>query len=113
MDLHGKTIVITGAAQGLGRKMAETLSGEGANVALVDLDRTKLQDTLRLCSKAGGKPKDYRANVTDKLAVNPLFNSVHKDFGSIDAVINNAGITSDALLVKAQKRQSTKENVLG
>ena len=109
MDLHGKTIVITGAAQGLGQKMAETLSGEGANVALVDLDRTKLQDTLRLCSKAGGKPKDYRADVTDESAVESLFNSVHKDFGSIDAVINNAGITSDALLVKAQNGKVLKK----
>ncbi len=109
MDLHGKTIVITGAAQGLGQKMAETLSGEGANVALVDLDRTKLQDTLRLCSKAGGKPKDYRADVTDELAVKSLFNSVHQDFGSIDAVINNAGITSDALLVKAQNGKVLKK----
>ena len=109
MDLHGKTIVITGAAQGLGQKMAQIVAGEGANVALVDLDRAKLQDTMRLCSKGGGKPKDYPADVTDELAVESLFNSVHKDFGSMDAVINNAGITSDALLVKAKNGKVLKK----
>ena len=57
--------------------------------------------TVRLCAKAGGKVKDYPADVTDEPAVEALFNSVHKDFGSVDGLINNAGITSDALLVKA------------
>ena len=100
MDLQGKVIVITGAAQGLGQKMAEVIAGHGAKLALVDLDHAKLQTTVRLCTKAGGKVKDYPADVTDEPAVESLFNSVHKDFGSVDGLINNAGITSDALLVK-------------
>jgi 3-oxoacyl-[acyl-carrier protein] reductase len=101
MDLQGKAIVITGAAQGLGQKMAEIVAGHGANVALLDLDHAKLQNTVRLCAKAGGKAKDYPVDVTDEPAVEALFNSVRKDFGSVDGLINNAGITSDALLVKA------------
>jgi 3-oxoacyl-[acyl-carrier protein] reductase len=100
MDLQGKLIVITGAAQGLGQKMAEIMAGQGANLALADLDHVKLQDTIRLCSKAGGKVKDYPVDVTDEPAVEALFDGVHKDFGSIDGLVNNAGITSDALLVK-------------
>ncbi len=44
MDLQGKVIVITGAAQGLGQKMAEVIAGHGAKLALVDLDHAKLQD---------------------------------------------------------------------
>ncbi len=99
MDIKGKVIVITGAAQGLGRKMAEVLAAQGANLALVDLDRSKLQDTLRLC--AGGAVKDYPVDVTSEPAVEELFRSVHRDFGGLDGLINNAGITSDALLVKA------------
>ena len=51
MDVQGKVIVITGAAQGLGRKMAEIIAGQGAKLALVDLDHAKLQETLRLCAK--------------------------------------------------------------
>ena len=101
MDLQGKVIVITGAAQGLGQKMAEIIAGQGAKLALVDLDHAKLQETVRLCAKSGGKVKDYPADVTDEPAVEALFSSVHKDFGSVDGLINNAGITSDALLVKA------------
>jgi 3-oxoacyl-[acyl-carrier protein] reductase len=99
MEVQGKVIVITGAAQGLGQKMAEILAGHGADLALVDLDRTKLKETVRLCGR--GKVKDYSVDVTDESAVEALFNSVRKDFGSVDGVINNAGITSDALLVKA------------
>ncbi len=101
MDLQGKVIVITGAAQGLGQKMAEIFAGQGAKLALVDLDHAKLQDTVQLCIKAGAKVKDYPTDVTDEPAVEALFSSVHKDFGSVDGLINNAGITSDGLLVKA------------
>lgn len=101
MDLRGKTIVVTGAAQGLGQKMAEVLAGQGANLALVDLDRAKLQETVRLCAKAGGKTNDYPADVTDEPTVEALFVRIHKDLGSVDGLINNAGITSDGLLVKA------------
>jgi 3-oxoacyl-[acyl-carrier protein] reductase len=101
MDVQGKVIVITGAAQGIGRKMAEIMAGQGAKLALVDVDHTKLQNTVRLCTKLGGKVKDYPADVIDEPAVEALFSSVHKDFGSVDGLINNAGISSDALLVKA------------
>jgi len=100
MNLRGKNIVITGAAQGLGQKMAEVMSGQGANLALVDLDHKKLQNTVCLCSKAGAKAKDYSADVTDEKAVVGLFDSVSKDFGDIDALVNNAGTNSDGLLVK-------------
>ncbi len=114
MDLHGKVIVITGAAQGLGQKMAEIIAGQGAKLALLDVDHAKLQDTVRLCTKAGAKVKDYPADVTDEPAVEALFASVRKDFGSVDGLINNAGITSDALLLKVadgkvQKKMSLTE----
>src|SRR5262249_714905 len=102
MDLKGKVIAITGAAQGLGQKMAEAVAARGANVALVDVDHLKMKDTLRLCAKVGSKVRDYAVDVTDEQAVVALFDSLHKDFASVDGVINNAGITSDGLLVKAQ-----------
>src|SRR5215831_18967806 len=102
MDLKGKAIVITGAAQGLGQEMAQTVAARGANVALVDVEHLKMKDTVRLCSKAGTKVKDYAADVTDEQAVVALFDSLHNDFGRIDGVISNAGITSDELLVKVQ-----------
>ena len=101
MDVQGKTIVITGAAQGLGQKMAEVMAHQGARLAIADLDHAKLKETLELCSRAGAKVKDYALDVADEAAVEALFNSVDADFGGIDGVINNAGVTSDGLLVKA------------
>jgi 3-oxoacyl-[acyl-carrier protein] reductase len=102
MDLQGRTIVITGAAQGLGQKVAETLSGAGANVALVDIDHVRLKDTMKLCSKTGTKVGDYAVDVTDEKAVVAFFKDVRRDFGSVDGVVNNAGVTSDSLLVKVE-----------
>jgi 3-oxoacyl-[acyl-carrier protein] reductase len=114
MELQGKVIVITGAARGLGQKMAELIGGQGASLALADVDSIKLQETVRLCAKAGGKVKDYPVDVREEPSVEGLFNSIHRDFGSVDGLINNAGITSDALLVKAtdgkvQKKMSLAE----
>ena len=103
MELKGKVIVVTGAAQGLGQKMAETLAGQGANLALVDLDAATLTDTIKLCSKPDVKVKGYGADVADEQAVVNLFNDVEKDFGGVDGLINNAGITKDSLLVKVHE----------
>jgi short-subunit dehydrogenase len=54
MDLKAKAVVITGAAQGLGQKMAEVLAAEGAKLALVDLDEAKLEETMRRCRGRNG-----------------------------------------------------------
>ena len=102
MDPKEKAIVITGAAQGLGQKMAEVLAGQGARIALVDLDEAKLQETARLCANVGSQAKSYPANVAEEAAVEALFASVRKDFGSVDGLINNAGTNRDALLVKVK-----------
>lgn len=86
MDLQGKAIVVTGTAQGLGQKMAEILDGQGANLALADLDHAKLQDTIKLRAKAGGKAKDYPVDVADEFAVvAPL--SRASDWGCVDGLI--------------------------
>jgi 3-oxoacyl-[acyl-carrier protein] reductase len=102
MDLKGKTIVVTGAARGLGQKMAEAVARQGADLALVDLNESELQETAGLCAKAGGKAKTYGASVAEESAVVALFATVRKDFGSVDGLINNAGTNRDALLVKVK-----------
>ena len=102
MDLKDKTIVVTGAARGLGQKMAEAVAAQGAKLALVDLDKDTLQETERLCVNAGGQAKGYAANVAQEADVERLFETVRKDFGSVDGLINNAGTNRDALFVKAK-----------
>jgi 3-oxoacyl-[acyl-carrier protein] reductase len=100
MNLQDKTILITGAAQGLGQKMAELVAAQGANLALADLEHEKLKETVRLCSKSGKKVTDYAVDVTQESSVEELFQSVQRDFGGLDSLINNAGITNDGMLVK-------------
>jgi 3-oxoacyl-[acyl-carrier protein] reductase len=102
MDLKDKVIVVTGAARGLGQKMAEAVAAQGAKLALADLDEATLEETARLCAKAGGETKSYPANVAEEAAVEALFANVRKDFGAIDGLINNAGTNRDALFVKAK-----------
>lgn len=100
MEIKGRTIVITGASQGLGRSMSMMFARQGAQLALVDIAENKLTDTARQCLDAGGDARAYVADVTDEAAVEQLFNQVMQDFGSIDGLINNAGTNADALLVK-------------
>lgn len=100
MELQDKVIVVTGAAQGLGRKAAEVMTHHGARVALIDIDRVNLRETAELCAVAGSEVKDYAADVTDEAAVDATFERIRKDFGSIEGLISNAGTNNDALLVK-------------
>lgn len=99
MDISNKTIVITGAARGLGAAMAKRLATGGAKLALVDLDADSIADTAAACEGAADV-KTYGANVADETQVVALFEQIVADFGSLDGLVNNAGITRDALLIK-------------
>lgn len=103
MNLNNKVIVITGGGQGLGRGMAETLAKKGAKLALIDLNPDNLQTTITLCEAAGSTAKGYQANVARQEDVSAAFDQIIADFGEIHGLINNAGITRDALLVKVDK----------
>jgi 3-oxoacyl-[acyl-carrier protein] reductase len=105
MKLEGKTIAITGAGRGLGRAMAQALIGKGAKMALIDVNEEALKETVELCENAGGEVRHYAVDVAHEQAVETLFERVVEDFGAVDALINNAGITRDGLLVKAKGGQ--------
>jgi len=94
LDLTGKTALVTGAARGIGRAIAEALAGAGAKVAVVDV----LEELEETAAAVGGGAKGYRADVTDAGAVKDLVEGVIGDLGSLDVLVNNAGITRDALL---------------
>lgn len=107
MQVKNAVIVITGGGQGLGRAMALDLAAQGARLALVDLNEEKLQETLDLVKEAGGSGHYYLANVADEAAVVGTFEQIVKDFGALDVLVNNAGITRDGLLVKAKDGEIT------
>ncbi len=99
MELEGKVIVITGAARGLGAAMAKRFASHGCKLALVDLDANSIATTAAACSSAQAT-KTYGANVASESDVESLFDQIVTDFGGLDGLVNNAGITRDALLVK-------------
>ena len=105
MDLGGKTIVVTGAARGLGAAIARGLSARGARLALLDLDEDDLEQTLDDCSNASTEARAYAANVADETQVESAFAAINAHFGGIAALVNNAGILRDGLLVKAKDGQ--------
>ena len=100
MDLKQKTIVITGAARGLGAAMAKRLAAHGGNLALVDLDEASIGDAVAACEATGAIARAYGANVASEDDVSGVFERIAADFGGVDGLVNNAGITRDGLLLK-------------
>jgi 3-oxoacyl-[acyl-carrier protein] reductase len=100
MDLKDKTIAITGAARGLGASMAARLAEQGCKLALIDLETDSMNTIAEKCTAAGASVKTFAANVADEDDVVRLFDEIVAEFGDLDGLINNAGITRDALLVK-------------
>ena len=100
MKLEESTIVITGAAQGLGAAMARQLAEAGARLALIDLQSDLLFQTRD--SLPGEGHHAVVASVSDEQQVDAAFNEIADHFGSIDGLVNNAGITRDGLLVKVK-----------
>jgi len=105
MEIQAKTVLITGAARGLGAAMALGLAGRGANLALVDLDEQALKQTRQRCERLGVKAASYVANVAQEADVIGLYDAVLNDFGAVDVSVANAGILRDGLLVKGKDGQ--------
>ena len=82
MDIKGKTIVITGAARGLGAAMARRFAAGGARLALCDLKRESLDDTAAACREAGAMVHCYAANVANEDDVVRFMDAVASDCGS-------------------------------
>ena len=99
--LEGKTALITGASKGIGKSIAEQFADHGANIAFTYLSSVEKGEALEkeLGSK-GIKAKGYRSDASNYDAAQELINGVVEEFGSLDVLINNAGITKDNLLMR-------------
>jgi 3-oxoacyl-[acyl-carrier protein] reductase len=99
--LEGKTALITGASKGIGRKIAEKFAEHGANVAFTYLSSVEKGQALEQeLQNAGTKVKGYRSDASKFDEAEKLINDVVADFGGLDIVVNNAGITKDGLLMR-------------
>ena len=102
MDINNKTIIVTGAARGLGQATATHLASLGAQIALIDLDAPPLEQTCEQILSSGGRAAVYACNVAAEDDVKAAIKQVSDDFGPIHGLVNNAGILRDGLLVKAK-----------
>jgi 3-oxoacyl-[acyl-carrier protein] reductase len=102
MQLSNKVVAITGAGRGLGRAMALAFAAGGAQVAALDLNVADLAETCKQCTARGVRAAPYQTDVADESQVIASLDAVVSDFGRLDILINNAGLTRDALLVKAK-----------
>ena len=85
-----RVVLVTGAARGIGRAIAESFSSEGARVALNDVDRSGVEDVTRTLVEAGGEAGAWPADVSDECAVVEMVEGVARKWGRIDVVVNNA-----------------------
>jgi acetoin reductase-like protein len=91
-DLAGRTALVTGAARGIGRAIAERLAAAGADVALADVREDLLADTAAAVERHGRRAIAIAADVTRKSEVEKMVGQVVERFGRIDALFNNAGV---------------------
>jgi 3-oxoacyl-[acyl-carrier protein] reductase len=100
MDLAGKSIIVTGATRGIGRAIALEAAARGANVAFNYLKSEQQAQDLRAQIEAlGVGSAGFNADVGDLGAVRDMVNTVKKQFGAIDGLVNNAGLIRDKLLM--------------
>ena len=104
--VQGKVVLVTGASRGIGRAIANQFAQAGANVAFTYLSSVEKGEALVKELEAYGiKAKGYRSDASMFDAAEELVNSVVADFGQIDVLINNAGITRDGLLMRMTEEQ--------
>ncbi len=104
--VQDKVVLITGASRGIGRAIAMRFAEEGARVAFTYLSNVEKGQALEAeLSAFGQQAKGYRSDASDFKAAEELVGQVVADFGTLDVLINNAGITRDGLLMRMSEEQ--------
>jgi 3-oxoacyl-[acyl-carrier protein] reductase len=112
MQLKQKIAVITGAGRGIGCAIALAMAKRGAQLALIDRDETLLAEVKDRCVSEGASARAYLANVARESDVQRTFAEIATDQGAIDVLVNNAGITRDALLLSVTDGRVSKRMTL-
>jgi len=92
-QLDGRVAIVTGAGTGLGRGIAQALAEAGSDVAVLELDRDSGEVAARELGEVGVRARGYETDVANREQVDAAFEAVVRDFGRLDVVVNNAGIS--------------------
>ena len=107
--LQGKNAIITGGSRGIGKGIAQVFAEHGANVAFTyNSSAQSAEDLAKELEAKGVKAKAYQSNAASFEEAQKLIDDVNAEFGSIDIVINNAGITKDNLLMRMSEADFDK-----
>ena len=104
--LTGKVALITGAAKGIGKAIALTFARHGAAIAFTDLQMDeRAKETEDQIDAYGVKVKGYASNAADFADAHKVVEDIQKEFGTVDVLVNNAGITKDGLMMRMSEAQ--------
>ncbi len=105
--LQNKVAIITGASRGIGKGIAEKFAEQGCNIAFTFLSSVEKAKAFEaeLAGKYGVKVKGYQSDAADFKAADQLVTDVVAEFGTVDVLVNNAGITRDTLLMRMSEQQ--------
>ena len=102
MQLNDKVVAVTGGGRGIGKAIAGAFAARGARIALLDLNVADLEFAQAELATRGARVTTASANVADETQVVQALDAVVGTFGRLDVMVNNAGVTKDALLVKVK-----------
>jgi 3-oxoacyl-[acyl-carrier protein] reductase len=108
LNVKEKVCLVTGAARGIGRETALLFAANGANVAVCDVLDEDLKTLEVDAAGLEGKVKAFHLDVTDREGIKNVLKAIGEEFGKLDILINNAGITKDAFLMKMTEEQWDK-----
>jgi len=103
MRLEGKNVLITGAAQGIGKSVALGMAREGANIGISDVNLDLAEKTVQEVGALGVKSFAIQLDVSDQESVTRAFRTFADEFSSLDVLVNNAGITKDTVLLRMKE----------
>jgi 3-oxoacyl-[acyl-carrier protein] reductase len=102
-NLQGKTAFVSGASQGIGRACALALAKMGARIALAARNEAKLEAVAAEIEAAGGQAKSFLMDVSDEASIQAAAKAAVAHFGTVEILVNNAGITRDTLLLRMKR----------
>jgi 3-oxoacyl-[acyl-carrier protein] reductase len=105
MRLAGKVALVTGGGRGIGREIALTLAGEGADIVIWDVNPQDAQNTCQEIGSSGRKTLADQVDVTNYESVEAGINKILDKYNKIDILVNNAGITKDNLLLRMSQQE--------